>query len=59
MVEVWLTEKAEKAEKSHAKFHDEMINDIIRELENEELKVLESALSKVNEYFIKKYDKPY
>lgn len=59
MVEVWLTDKAKKAEQLHAKFHDEMIKDVIKETDPEELKVLESALNKVNEYFVKKYHKPY
>ena len=59
MVEVWLTEKAKKAEQIHAQFHDEMIKDVIKETSPEELKVLESALNKVNEYFVKKYHKPY
>lgn len=59
MVEVWLTEKAKKAEEKHAKFHDEMITEVMNDLEPDELKVLEEALNKVNGYFIKKYNKPY
>jgi DNA-binding MarR family transcriptional regulator len=59
MVEVWLTEKALRAEQVHAEFHDEMINDVIGELDKEEIIVLEKALNKVNHYFITKYDKPY
>lgn len=59
MVEVWLTDKAKKAEAKHARFHDEMIKDVIKELSPDEIKILEVALNKVNGYFIKKYDKPY
>jgi DNA-binding MarR family transcriptional regulator len=59
MVEVWLTDKARRAEDKHAKFHDEMINDVIKDLSDKELEILEVALNKVNGYFIKKYDKPY
>ena len=59
MVEVALTERAIAAEEMHAKFHDEMINDVIKELKPEELGVLELALNKVNEYFERKYKKPY
>ena len=53
MVEVWLTDKAERAETIHAAFHDEMISEVMEELKPDELRVLESALGKVNEYFIK------
>jgi len=58
MVEVWLTEKAEKAEVDHAKFHDAMIKEVMEALQTDELEVLESALGKVNKYFSKKYDIP-
>ncbi len=57
MVEVWLTEKAEKAEQRHAKFHHEMIRDVMNEMSREELKVLDRALNKVNRYFTEKYDR--
>ncbi len=57
MVEVWLTEKAIKAEQEHAKFHDEMISDVLKELDKQEQDVLEKALNKVNKYFVDKYDK--
>jgi DNA-binding MarR family transcriptional regulator len=57
MVEVWLTDKAKKAEQRHAKFHHEMIRDVINEMDREELKVLDRALNKVNQYFIKNYDR--
>ncbi len=56
MVEVWLTDKAKSAEEIHAKFHDEMIRDVISDLAPEELEVLELALSKVNDYFVRKYN---
>ncbi|MCK5129020.1 MAG: MarR family transcriptional regulator [Clostridiales bacterium] len=58
MVEVWLTERAEKAETIHAKFHDDMINEVMSALDKDELVVLESALGKVNRYFQDKYDIP-
>lgn len=58
MVEVWLTEKAEKAELDHVKFHDGMINVVMEALDKDELIVLESALGKVNKYFQDKYDIP-
>ena len=59
MVEVWLTDKAKAAEAKHAQFHDGMIKDVMTELEPHELAVLEEALNKVNDYFVKKYSKPY
>ena len=59
MVEVWLTQRAKEAEVIHAKFHDEMITDVIKYLEDEELAVLELALGKVNTYFTQKYDGKY
>ncbi len=59
MVEVWLTDNAIKAEKKHAEFHDGMIGDILKELDKQEQEILEKALNKVNNYFVKKYDKPY
>ena len=57
MVEVWLTDKAKMAEQRHAKFHHEMIRDVMNEMNREELKVLDHALNKVNQYFIEKYDR--
>jgi DNA-binding MarR family transcriptional regulator len=55
MVEVWLTEKAERAEVEHAKFHEAMIEEVMSTLDKNELEVLENALGKVNDYFTSKY----
>ncbi len=59
IVEVWSTQKAKAAEEIHAKFHDEMINEVMKELDKDELTILESALDKVNNYFRMKYEMPY
>lgn len=58
IVEVWPTEKAIAAEVNHKKFHKDMIDAVLDILEPKELIVLESALSKVNNYFESNYDMP-
>lgn len=56
IVLISLTEKGEKAYKHHEEFHKEMIETTISKLNDEEMKVLISALENINRYFKKKYN---
>lgn len=58
IVEIWTTDKAKKAETDHAKFHEGMINEVMKVIESKELVVLESALGKVSKFFHDKYEIP-
>lgn len=56
IVLISLTEKGEEAYQSHSHFHDDMIKTTISNLTDEEMKVLISALEKINGYFKEKYN---
>lgn len=57
VVLVSLTEKGRKAHEQHAKFHEDMIRRIVRELTEEDKRVLEKALSNMNVFFKEYLDK--
>ena len=54
MVYISLSEKGRKAYEHHAEFHREMIQGISEELDEEELKVLVHALTKLDRWFRQK-----
>lgn len=51
VVLVSLLSKGEKAHRHHATFHDQMIRDIMKRLEGEQLDVLVEALHSLQDYF--------
>ena len=51
VVLISLTAKGKTAFKTHQKFHDDMIQSIVGQLDEEEKKVLEKSLSKLNIFF--------
>ncbi len=51
VVLVSLTAKGKTAFKTHQKFHEDMIQSIVGQLDEEEKKVLEKSLSKLNIFF--------
>ena len=51
MVLVSLSEKGKKAYLHHRRFHEDMIDAVLRELSGEEQRALESALSKLTKFF--------
>ncbi len=51
VVLVSLTETGREASEKHSRFHEEMVNSIIGELDDEEVRILSGALSKLNEFF--------
>ncbi len=51
VVLISLTEKGRKAHAQHQKFHQEMIDAIIKELNVDEQVILEKALSNLNQFF--------
>lgn len=51
VVLISLTAKGKTAFKSHQKFHEEMIQSIVGQLDEDEKKVLEKSLSKLNIFF--------
>ena len=54
-VVVYLTESGKKVFDEHTLFHKEMIDEVAKNFEDYELKVLTKALSKVSEFFEDKY----
>ena len=55
VVVVYLTESSKKVFDEHTLFHKEMIDEVAKNFEDYELKVLTKALSKVSEFFEDKY----
>ena len=55
VVVVYLTESGKKVFDEHTLFHKEMIDEVAKNFEDYELKVLTQALSKVSEFFEDKY----
>ena len=51
VVLVSLTEKGEKAYHHHEKFHEDMIQSLLKDLSEEETKTLVSALTNLREFF--------
>ena len=51
VVLVSLSEKGRKAYLHHRKFHEQMIESVVAQLTEEEQRVLEKALSKLNQFF--------
>ena len=51
VVLISLTDKGRKAHAQHQKFHQEMIDAIIKELDGNEQLILEKALSNLNQFF--------
>lgn len=51
VVLVSLSEKGQKAYLHHQQFHQQMIDAILEELDDEEQQVLEKALQKLNQFF--------
>ena len=55
VVVVYLTESGKKVFDEHTLFHKEMIDEVAKNFEDYELKVLTKAFSKVSEFFEDKY----
>lgn len=55
VVVAYLTESGKKVFDEHTLFHKEMIDEVAKNFEDYELKVLTKALSKVSEFFEDKY----
>ena len=51
VVLVSLTEKGEKAYHHHEKFHEDMIQSLLKDLSEEETKTLVSALTNLRDFF--------
>ena len=51
VVYIWLTEKGEKAYHHHEKFHEDMIQSLLKDLSEEETKTLVSALTNLRDFF--------
>jgi len=56
VVMIQLTKRGKLAYRVHQKFHMDMIRETIEGIDEEEEKVLVTALEKINNYFRKKYD---
>lgn len=56
VVMIKLTKRGKLAYRVHQKFHIDMIRETIEGIDEEEEKVLVTALEKINNYFRKKYD---
>ena len=52
VVLVSLTEKGRKAFLHHRQFHDKLVNEIVEQLSDEEKRVLEKALNRINQFFL-------
>lgn len=52
VVLVSLTEKGKKAFLHHRQFHDKLVNEIVEQLSDEEKRVLEKALNRINQFFL-------
>ena len=57
VVLISLSEKGRRAYLHHRKFHDQMIGAIVEELTEEEQRVLEKALKKLNKFFMTTADR--
>ncbi|MCH5263188.1 MAG: MarR family transcriptional regulator [Lachnospiraceae bacterium] len=57
VVLISLSEKGKRAYLHHRQFHDQMINVVVEELSEEEQQVLERALKKLNQFFMKTADR--
>lgn len=55
VVRIFPTEKARRAEESHARFHEELVSHILEALSPEESIVFRRALGSVAEFFRRKY----
>lgn len=55
VVEIWLTDKGQRAEAAHSEFHKDMIDASMHVLTPRKLKVLVAALREISEYFKQKY----
>lgn len=51
VVNIWLTEKGEKAYHHHAEFHRQMTNAVIEKLDENEIPVLLKTLNGLDEFF--------
>lgn len=51
VVLISLTDKGKKAYKSHQQFHEEMIQSIVGQMDEDEKKVLQKSLAKLNIFF--------
>ena len=51
VVNIWLTEKGEKAYHHHAEFHRQMTNAVIEKLDEHEIPVLLKTLNGLDEFF--------
>ena len=51
IVNIQLTEKGEKAYHHHEKFHEDMIQSLLKDLSEEETKTLVSALTNLRDFF--------
>lgn len=51
VVNIWLTEKGEKAYHHHAEFHRQMTNAVIEKLDENEIPVLMKTLNGLDEFF--------
>lgn len=54
-VRIWPTEKARAADRVHAQFHREMVEELLTHLTEEESRVLVKALDGLTEFFENKY----
>lgn len=54
-IKICLTEKGEVAYRIHERFHDEMIDSVIKELNIDEFKVIIEFLGRINNFFTNKY----
>lgn len=52
VVLVSLTEKGKKAFLHHRQFHEKMVHEIVEQLSDEEKRVLEKALNRINQFFL-------
>lgn len=57
VVYISLSPKGKKANEHHARFHQEMIEAIIKELDEEQKKLLADTMTKLNHFFIDKKSK--
>ena len=51
VVYIWLTEKGQRAYRHHAKFHEQMTNAVIEELDETEIPVLLKTLRGLDTFF--------
>ncbi len=51
VVRVWLTERGKRANEHHAQFHTQMVNEVQKQLSEEQLDVLVDALDHITGFF--------